>query len=137
MEELKKYAKLLRESFFGNVVGIKKIEELPNPKVVDNKVLTKDGNVLITYKLLKTADTILELAEVGDLIQVITKDQNYMERIDSLIGYEYSKTFKGMGLRKNDNCWYFTYSDDVLNVYLWIKQDNDTYKRYEVQHEND
>lgn len=96
-------------------------------------------DMFLSNDIIATAGTILELAQVGDMIEVIYNEgketRRYIEVISELIGYGYSKTFGGYGLKKTKNTWYFTYEDDVIEVNLWVKQGNDTFKRYAIEGE--
>lgn len=126
MKELKRY------------VRFKKTFEVDGVQIIDTKrkhIVKKSlGEGFVEYYdeenditwqtsyILKTADTILELAEVGD----------YLEFNGKL--YPFVK--KGIN---GHSTWYFIEKDNNVYQYptsafsaLWIKQNKETFKRYEV-----
>lgn len=103
-------------------------------EVVDKKVLP----IGLRDNYIKTSDNILDLVEVGDLVEilytgndkyykleVIRYDENTLETTHMTMA---TKSFKG-----------FTYSKDNLNLKLpfciaiYKKQPNGDYKKYEVK----
>lgn len=131
MKELKKYARYLYD-WDG------RFKVIINDLSKGNCGIGKIGDVLDDIEVqklnVKTADTILELAEVGDMVEVDIpftfqaytetngKINTQLHQISTLANFKRGKINAGGGewLTKEVKA-------------LWIKQDNETYKRYEVQ----
>jgi len=71
------------------------------------------SSLRIAYKIVATADTILELAQYGDMVE--EKGKQYL-----VLQYTYHlEVFKTQ------------WKDDV--VALWVRRDQDTFKRYAIK----
>ena len=77
-------------------------------------------------KIIDTKDTILELAEVGDMVELDGGnecDNDLHIIINALDG----------DLITYDNLFIYNKRDKEIVKALWVKQDNETFKRYEVK----
>ena len=94
------------------------IFDLENKKSLNRfKMITEHSTAFINGNY-KTADTILELAQVGDMFE----NQDGIFLITHII--------------HDEDTWFISYKNvphlAELVKALWVRQDNDTFKRYEL-----
>ena len=120
--KLKRYVRYLYEFEEGKPKFI--INDLPSGDYGIGKVGDILDDIYVKTHSVKTADTLLELAQVGDEIVYKTPHSKYESKKDEIIILhdEYIE------------CKYMMVNRfDEMVLELWVRQDSETFKRYEVE----
>ena len=143
MKELKRYVRAIAyyvDRYGNDTKGIF-IEDTTNEKIRVGKGIFRAYEYQFINKdfIIDTKDTILELAQVGDMVEVYFQGNGTYSKqeIKEITDKSVTLSFQTMTKEQFSGTTYHRKSEEMRKVRnvraLWVRQDDDTFKRYEVK----